>query len=85
MERKPNGNLDINMIKSRILRLYNQKEDIHVTVNVKKKKANTVKSQITGVYANFFTVKSQASFYVQESSISYVDILINNVSIEELI
>ena len=79
-----NINYDINYIKNKISELYNKKEDIHVTINLKRKRVSNAKSKITGVYKNFFTVKSQVSLYYEDFSINYVDILIKNVSIKEL-
>ena len=78
------NNDDINIIKNKILKLYNNKELIHVTINVKRKNAKNKPSMITNIYNNFFTVKAQNELYNDEFSISYIDLLIGNISIKEL-
>jgi len=75
---------DINIIKNKILKLYNDKALIHVTVNVKRKNVKNKPSEIINVYNNFFYVRSQNGFYNEEFSISYIDLLIGNISIKEL-
>ena len=75
---------DINIIKNKILKLYNDKALIHVTVNVKRKNVKNKPSEIINVYNNFFYVRSQNGFYDEEFSISYIDLLIGNISIKEL-
>ena len=78
------NNLDINIIKNKISDLYNKNEEIHVTVNVKRKRVNNAPAKIIGVYDKFFTVKSKVNLYVEEFSITYIDLLINNITIKEL-
>lgn len=75
---------DINIIKNKILKLYNDKALIHVTVNVKRKNIKNKPSEIISVYNNFFYVRSQNGFYNEEFFISYIDLLIGNISIKEL-
>ena len=36
------------------------------------------------LYDKFFTVKSKVNFYEEEFSITYIDLLIKNISIKEL-
>lgn len=79
-----NNSVDINIIKSKILKLYNENEPIHVTVNLKRRNVKNALSTIVGVYNNFFTVKSKVNLYEEEFSISFIDILIKNISISEL-
>ena len=54
--KKINGD-DINIIKAKIAKLYNDKTKIHVTINVKRKNAKNKESEITGIYKNYFSVK----------------------------
>ena len=84
MENRTNNSDDINIIKAKIIKLFNDKKNIHVTINVKRKKVKNAISEIVGVYKNFFNVKSYVNLYYEEFSISYIDILIGNVSISEL-
>lgn len=77
-------NLDINIIKNKIEKLFNNKEIIHVSVNMKRKNVKNVEAIILGVYNNFFTVRSKINFYEEDFTISYIDLLIKNISIKEL-
>ncbi len=84
MENKRLDHDDINTIKAKIARLYEEKKNIHVTVRVKRKNVKSAPSEIIGVYKNFFTVKSKVNLYNEEFTISYIDILIGNIEIDEL-
>ncbi|MBR6072400.1 MAG: hypothetical protein IKP77_06205 [Acholeplasmatales bacterium] len=77
-------NVDINIIKSKILKLYKENEPIHIDVNLKRRNVKNALGIIKGVYDNFFIVKSKVNLYDEEFSISYIDILIKNISIKEL-
>ena len=81
--KKINGD-DINIIKNKIAKLYNDKTKIHVTINVKRKNAKDKESEITGIYKNFFSVKAKGELYTEEFSISYIDLLIGNIAVKEL-
>ena len=75
---------DINTVRDRIAKLFSLNKEIHVTVRVKRKNVKSAPSMILGVYKNFFTVKSKVNFYEEEFTISYIDILIGNIEIDEL-
>lgn len=77
-------NYDINAIKDKILALYKKNEVIHVTINVKKKNAKNREALIINVYKNFFVIKSKVNLYEEEFTISYIDLLIDNIAIKEL-
>ena len=74
--KKLNGD-DINIIKNKIAKLYNDGSVISVTINVKRKNAKNRSATITGIYKNFFNVKMKGNLYDEELSISYIDLLIS--------
>lgn len=77
---------DVNEIKSAILKLYEQKTDIHVNVNTTKPRIHITDApaSITGVYKNLFTIEVIENGLKKVFSIPYTDIFIGKVSINEL-
>ena len=84
MDNKKLNSDDINIIKNKISKLYNDNSVIHITINVKRKNAKNKEAIITGIYKNFFNVKMKGNLYDEELSISYIDLLIGNISINEI-
>ena len=84
MDSKKLNSDDINIIKNKIAKLYNDGSVISVTINVKRKNAKNRSAIITGIYKNFFTVKMKGNLYDEELSISYIDLLIGNIAINEI-
>lgn len=73
----------IKLIKESINSFYNNKSIIHVNSNLKHKGVVNLECIIKEVYDNYFIVKFNNQFY-KEMNITYIDLLIKNITIKEL-
>lgn len=71
-------------IKEKINYLFINNHQIHVSLDVGRKKVRSAVSTITGVYNNFFCVESLVNGYMECFTINYRDILIKKTIISEL-
>lgn len=74
----------IESVRDKINELYKRNIDIHVHLVANRKRINGVTATITGVYNNFFCVKSLVNKYLENSTINYIDILTKKIIIDEL-
>jgi uncharacterized protein Veg len=74
----------IDSVRDKINELYAKKNDIHVNLVVNRKKIKGVAATITGVYNNFFCVKSLVNKYLEDFTINYIDIITKKIIIDEL-
>lgn len=72
-------------IKRRIYELYISKSEIHIIV-MKKRRSTKIKeiAHITEVYDKFFTVSSKVGYYDETFTITFIDLLIKEIIIEEI-
>ena len=73
----------INQVKSNIESLYKKNQTIHILFR-KNKVTTENEAQITGVYPNFFGIKTISTNTNTVKSVQYIDIILDNVSITEL-
>ena len=71
-------------IINRIKEIYHNTNIIRVSLNQKRKKINTVEAKITGIYNNFITVTSFVNNYEESFTITYIDLMIGRINIDEL-
>lgn len=71
-------------IKIKINDLFISNKEIHVSVDVGRKKVRSAVSKITGIYENFFCVESIVNSYNERFTINYRDILIKKTIINEI-
>lgn len=77
--------LDIENLKEKLTKLYNQNEIIHVSVKMGRLKFEEVPSKITGIYNHFICVTANVKKYIDESfTINFIDIMIGKFKIKEL-
>ena len=74
----------IDDIKEKLNCIYKTTDIIHVSVNQKRKKINAVEAKITGLYTNFITVIGNVNGYIEDFTITYIDIMLGNTNIIEL-
>ena len=74
----------IDSVRDKINELYAKKNDIHVNLVANRKKIKGVAATITGVYNNFFCVKSLVNKYLEDFTINYIDIITKKIIIDEL-
>ena len=71
-------------IKNKLSDIYKKTDIIHVSVVQKRKRLTAVEAKITGIYANFITVTGNVNGYIEDFTISYIDIIVGNIVIIEL-
>ena len=71
-------------IINRIKEIYLNTNIIHVSINKKRKKINSVEAKIIGIYNNFITVTSFVNNYEESFTITYIDLMIGRICIDEL-
>lgn len=76
--------MEIKDIKDKVLKLYNEKKQIHISINIHRKKVKDATCFIDGVYENFFVVKSMVNRYEETFTVLYVDVYSKNTIIKEL-
>ena len=78
------ANQKLEEIKNKLNELYKQNKNIHVSINDGRRKVKSALTKITGSYTNFICVKSEVNKYMESFTISYKDILIKRIVIDEL-
>lgn len=71
-------------LKQKLKQIYLNSNIIHIDVCQKRKKLNNISAKINGIYDNFLCVESNVNGYIEDFTISYIDILMNNILIYEL-
>ncbi len=76
----------IEEIKERITALYNQRQRVHITINLSHPRINLNQTPviITGVYPHVFRVEELYSEIKKSHTLQYNDLLTSNVRIDEL-
>ncbi len=78
--------MDINVIKTAIVELYEKSVEIHVDVNSTRPKIHVenAPAKITGVYKNLFTIETLENGLKKTYTVQYTDLFIGKVRIKEL-
>ena len=76
----------LDFIKKEIVRLYETKPEVHVSITKTHPKVIVEKSAavIVGVYKNIFQVEEKGSVFHRRYTLQYSDVLIGQVVIHEL-
>lgn len=75
--------MQLTEIKEKIKQLFNQNKQIHITFK-KNKTITTHIADIIGVYPNFFTIKSKTINNGLTLSVTYLDLILDNIVVDEL-
>ena len=75
--------MQITQIKESIENLFKQNQQIHITFK-KNKTVTTNIAEIIGVYPNFFTIKSKTINNGLTLSVTYLDLILGNIVVDEL-
>ena len=75
----------LNDIKERIKIINSSSSIIHVTMNNKRKSVYNVVSNILSIHERFFCIESKINNYIEKFTINYIDLILGNYSIKELI
>lgn len=84
MEKKPLDYSDFTSLRERLIDIFNKDPIIHVDLSSKRKKLKNIKAKIIGVYDRFLCITSVINFYEENFTITFIDLLTRNVSIDEL-
>lgn len=71
-------------LKAKIDMLFKDKKSIHINYGARRKNVKNALCSIKGVYDNFFCVESKINDYLESFTISYIQILTNEIKIIEL-
>lgn len=77
-------NNKLNYIKNKIKEINSKSSVIHVSLNQKIIKIESVEAKIVGIYGNFIRVTSNVNGYEESFSISYIDLYTGDIAIKEL-
>lgn len=77
-------NNKLNYIKNKIKEINSKSSVIHVSLNQKRIKIESVKAKIVGIYDNFIRITSNVNGYEESFSISYIDLYTGDIAIKEL-
>ena len=75
----------ITEIKEKIQIINSTSNIIHVTMNNKRKTVTNAVSKILSIHDRFLCIESKVNNYIEKFTINYIDIIIGNFSIKELI
>lgn len=84
MEKRPLDYSDFNVLKEKLIEIYNKSEIIHVDLSMKRKKLNNIEAKIVGIYDRFLCVTSVINNYEENFTITFIDLLTYKVKIKEL-
>ena len=78
--------MNIELIKSQIMELYEKKAEIHVEVHSTRPKiqVENAPARITGVYKNLFRIETVENGLLKGYTVQYTDLFIGRVRIKEL-
>ena len=71
-------------IKEKLLELYKASPIIHVDVLQKRRRVKNAMVKINGIYDYFVSVEADINNYIENFSITFVDVLTKNIIIREL-
>ena len=72
-------------IKEKIKIINSSSNIIHVTMNNKRKSVHNAVSKILSIHDRFICIESKVNDYIEKFTINYIDLLIGNFSIKELL
>ena len=75
----------LNVIKEKIKIINSSSNIIHVTMNNKRKSVHNAVSKILSIHDRFICIESKVNDYIEKFTINYIDLLIGNFSIKELL
>ena len=78
------SNRKIELIKNQLSELYKNNVIIHVSIKNGRKRVISAPCKLVSVYANFVCVQSEVNKYMENFTIHYRDIMINNIIIDEI-
>lgn len=78
------NNEDIDKLKLICKHLFLKKEKIHIFISKDRKRKKEIECEIVGVYPRFMNVKYYENDKENTLTITYVDIMIKNLIINEL-
>lgn len=84
MEKRPLDYSDFNVLKEKLIEIYNKSEIIHVDLSMKRKKLNNIEAKIIGIYDRFLCITSVINNYEENFTITFIDLLTYKVKIKEL-
>lgn len=84
MEKRPLDYSDFNVLKEKLIEIYNKSEIIHVDLSMKRKRLNNIEAKIVGIYDRFLCVTSVINNYEENFTITFIDLLTYKVKIKEL-
>ena len=71
-------------IKEKLKELYKASPIIHVDVLQKRRRVKNATAKINGIYDYFVSVEADINNYIENFSITFVDVLTKNIIIREL-
>ncbi len=74
----------IALIKEKLHELYKASPIIHVDVLQKRRRVKNAMVKINGIYDYFVSVEANINNYIENFSITFVDVLTKNIIIREL-
>jgi uncharacterized protein Veg len=77
--------MSIEEIRKRVKEIYKISPIIHVNVVQKRRSVKNATARIKGIYGLFICVESEINHYLEEFTISYIDLLTKNIIIQELV
>jgi hypothetical protein len=84
MEKRPLDYSDFNVLKEKLIEIYNKSEIIHVDLSMKRKRLNNIEAKIVGIYDRFLCITSVINNYEENFTITFIDLLTYKVKIKEL-
>ena len=84
MEKRPLDYSDFNVLKEKLIEIYNKSEIIHVDLSMKRKRLNNIEAKIVGIYDRFLCITSVINNYEENFTITFIDLLTYKVKIREL-
>ena len=84
MEKRPLDYSDFNVLKEKLIEIYNKSEIIHVDLSMKRKRLNNIEAKIVGIYDRFLCITSVINNYEENFTITFIDLLKYKIKIKEL-